>query len=81
MVKGGKKMLNSVTKNKDTENPEIYVLLRDIVTNAHQVIKKSLVITSRRIQKLEAGVEVTYGERRSRIRAIILMIGMIYSFL
>jgi hypothetical protein len=40
MVKGGKKTAGAVTKNKDKENPEIYVLLRDIVTNKHQVIQE-----------------------------------------
>ena len=81
MVKVGKKTTTSAANNKNKENPEIYVLLRNIVTNAHQVVQRSEVTTSKKILKLEPGDEVSYGQRNNRIRALILMIGTINLFL
>jgi hypothetical protein len=82
MVKAGKKTTTTVTniKEKDKENQQIYVLMRDIVTNAHHVIQRSKVITAKKIQKLEPGDEISFGQRGGRVRGILLMIGEIAYF-
>jgi hypothetical protein len=63
-----------VTNNKDKENPKMCVYLRNIFTNAHQIIQRNQVIASKKISNLEAGNEVSYDQRGSRIRGIILVI-------
>jgi hypothetical protein len=76
-----KKTTTCATTNKkenDKENFEIFVLIRDIVTNAHHVIPRSKVITSKKIGKLQPGDEISFGQRADRIRAVILMMGKIY---
>ena len=79
VVKGGKKTMTAVTNKKenDKENFEIFLLVRDVVTNAHQVIQRNIVTTSKKINKLEPSDEITFGQRGGRMRAIILMIGKI----
>ncbi|CAM4760753.1 unnamed protein product [Rotaria magnacalcarata] len=77
MVKCVKKTTAPVITKKvnEKENFEVYILLRDIGTNVHHVITRSKVISSKKIQKLEPGDEVSFGQRSGRIRGIVLMIG------
>ncbi|CAF4818040.1 unnamed protein product [Rotaria socialis] len=77
MVKCVKKTTAPVNTKKanEKENFEVYILLRDIVTNVHHVIIRSKVISSKKIQKLEPGDEISFGQRGGRIRGIVLMIG------
>lgn len=80
MVKCVKKTTAPVITKKvnEKENFEVYILLRDIGTNVHHVITRSKVISSKKIQKLEPGDEVSFGQRSGRIRGVVLMIGGIY---
>ncbi|CAF1512065.1 unnamed protein product [Rotaria sp. Silwood1] len=77
MVKCGKKIATSGTNKKqnEKENFEVYVLMRDIVSDVHHVIQRSKVISSKKLQKLEPGDEISFGQRGGRMRGIILMIG------
>ncbi|CAF1269040.1 unnamed protein product [Rotaria magnacalcarata] len=77
MVKCVKKTTAPVNTKKanEKENFEVYILLRDIATNVHHVMIRSKVISSKKIQKLEPGDEVSFGQRGGRIRGIALMIG------
>lgn len=78
MVKTGKKTTTEKLNDKNKENPEVFVLMRDIVSNTHHIIQRSKLITSKKLEKLHAGDEVSFGQRNNRIRCTILMIGKIY---
>jgi hypothetical protein len=78
MVKAGKKTKTQNENDKNKENPEIFFLMRDMVTNAHHIVQRSKVITSKKLEKLHCGDEVGFGQRNNRIRGIILMTGKIY---
>ena len=78
MFRSFKKTTTQDSCDKDKENPEIFVLMRDIVTNTHHVAQRSKVITSKKFEKLQAGDEMSFGNRGNRIRCTILMIGNIY---
>ena len=75
MVKVVQKKTTSESHKKGKENPEIFILMRDIVTGDHHVVPRSQVITSKKIQKLELGDEIGFG---SRVRGIVLIIGRIF---
>jgi hypothetical protein len=81
MVKACKKSTTSENNKKGKENPEIFILMRDIVEGNHHVVPRCQAITSKKIQKLEPGDEIGFGARGSRIRGIILLIGEICLFL
>ncbi|CAF4268937.1 unnamed protein product [Rotaria sp. Silwood2] len=78
MVRTFKKTTTQDFYDKNKENPEIFVLMRDIVTNTHHIVQRRKVITSKKIEKLQPGDEVSFGNRGDRIRCTILMIGKIY---
>ena len=78
MVKVVQKKTTSESHKKGKENPEIFILMRDIVTGDHHVVPRSQVITSKKIQKLELGDEIGFGSRGSRVRGIVLIIGRIF---
>ncbi|CAF5223423.1 unnamed protein product, partial [Rotaria magnacalcarata] len=48
---------------------------RDIVSHTHHIVPRSAAITSKKIEKLEAGDEVSFGIRNKRSRCVILMTG------
>ncbi|CAF3794185.1 unnamed protein product [Rotaria magnacalcarata] len=51
--------------DKNEENPEIFVLMRDIVTNMHHIVRRSKVITSKKLEKLQTDDEVHQKEPTS----------------
>ncbi len=75
-----KKTTTSENNKKGKENPEIFILMRDIVAGDHHVVPRSQVITSKKIQKLAPGDEIGFGARGARIRGMILLIGEILFF-
>lgn len=78
MVRASKKTKTHESSDKNKESPEIFVLMRDIATDTHHIVQRTKVITSKKLEKLQAGDEVSFGNRDSRIRCTILMIGKIY---
>jgi len=80
MVKACKKSTTSENNKKGKENPEIFILMRDIVAGNHDVVPRGQVITSKKIQKRRSGDEIGFGARGARIRGIILLIGEICLF-
>ncbi len=75
MVKTKQKKTFSQNNKNEKENPELFVLIRDIVTSIHHVIPRSQTITTKKVQKLAPGDEIGFGERGARIRGVILLIG------
>ncbi|CAF1484868.1 unnamed protein product [Adineta steineri] len=61
----------SISNNKGNgkENLEIFLLVRDIIANAHHIIQRSKITTSKKLQKLEPGDEINFGRRSARVRA------------
>ncbi|CAF1570040.1 unnamed protein product [Rotaria magnacalcarata] len=75
MVKVGKKTTIRNSSDKNKENAVMFLLVRDIVSHTHHIVPRSTAITSKKIEKLEAGDEVSFGIRNKRSRCVILMIG------
>ncbi len=75
MAKTGKKTTTSRNNTQQKENPEVFVLMREVNTSAHHVIRRSQAITSKKVQKLSPGDEIVFGERGARIRGVILLMG------
>ncbi|CAM4819408.1 unnamed protein product [Rotaria magnacalcarata] len=75
MVKAGKKTTTRNSSDKNKDNAVMFLLVRDIVSHTHHIVPRSAAITSKKIEKLEAGDEVSFGIRNKRSRCVILMIG------
>ncbi|CAF2033812.1 unnamed protein product [Rotaria magnacalcarata] len=74
MVKAGKKTTTRNSSDKNKDNAVMFLLVRDIVSHTHHIVPRSAAITSKKIEKLEAGDEVSFGIRNKRSRCVILMI-------
>ena len=83
MVKRTQNTKSAVSNKKanEKENLELFLLVRDVVTGAHHVVQRSQVTTSKKLHKLEPGDEITVGQRSSRVRGMILMIGVTHCVL
>ncbi|CAF4701908.1 unnamed protein product, partial [Rotaria magnacalcarata] len=57
MVKAGKKTTTRNSSDKNKENAVMFLLVRDIVSHTHHIVPRSAAITSKKIEKLEAGDE------------------------
>lgn len=51
------------------------MLIRTVKSNKHLVILRSTITSTKKIEKLEPGDEVSVGSRTNRLQAVVLAIG------
>ncbi|CAM4826035.1 unnamed protein product [Rotaria magnacalcarata] len=66
MVKVGKKTTTQNSSDKNKENAVMFLLVRDIISHTHHIVSRSTAITSKKIEKLEAGDSWCFKKNNSK---------------